>query len=101
MTCNCGGKWVWRRQDTILSDNPLHRFRVNIFHCADCEKGMVADTIRDKKPVKLISNKPKIYRLTDDEKKIYEKHKMTDKELEKYMKDIKKHTQKMIRQNAL
>ena len=103
MTCpTCGGKWVWTRQDKIFSDNPSHRFKVNIFSCDSCTNSMVADSVRAKKEkIPQASEKPKIYRpiITEEEKKIYDKHKMSDKELSKYMKDIKKHTKKVS--NAL
>jgi len=61
---------------------------------------MVADSVRAKKERKQ-RQKPKIYRpiITEEEKKFNDKHKMTDKELEKYMNDIKKHTKKVC--NAL
>ena len=104
MTCPCGGKWLWVGQDNIFSDNPSHRFKVNIFNCDSCSNSMVADSVRAKKErIPKTPAKPKIYRpiITEEEKKFNDKHKMTDKELEKYMNDIKKHTQKMIRQNAL
>jgi len=46
MTCpDCGGKWVWTRQDNIFSDNPSHRFKVNIFSCDSCTNSMVAVVI--------------------------------------------------------
>ena len=102
MTCSdCGGKWVWTRQDKIFSDNPSHRFKVNIFSCDSCTNSMVADSVRAKKERIPKAVKPKIYRpiITEDEKKFYDKHKMSDKELKKYMKDIKKHTKKVC--NAL
>jgi len=102
MTCQCGGKFGWKCQDKVMSDDPSHKIRVNVFLCKECGRCLVIDVLK-----KQVRNKgkngsrnlpkPEIYipTMTVDEKKIFEKHKLSDKELAKYMKDIKKHTKKI------
>ena len=107
MPCSCGGKFRWKRQDKVMSDDPSHKIEVNIFLCENCGNVLVIDKNKRPKPrskgLRFSSNgtKPQIFipKITEDEKKIYDKHKMSDEELAKYMKDIKKHTKKVY--NAL
>ena len=108
MTCpDCGGKFRWKCHDKVMSDDPSHKIEVNIFLCENCGNVLVIDKNKRPKPrnkgLRFSTNgtKPQIFipKITEDEKKIYDKHKMSDNELKKYMKDIKKHTKKVC--NAL
>ena len=82
----------------IHSDNPLiSECKVNIFLCSGCGRFYLRDSKnKDKRTRNPSLNKdsmPKYkspeMKLTEEEKRIREKNKMTEKELEQYIKECK------------
>ena len=99
MTCGCGGKYMWRQQQSVKSDIDEHRIKVNIFACDSCGRFFITDTERKK----ILSDrecKPHIPTLTDEEKQIRVKHKINEKDLKIWLKDVKKQAE-IVKKYAL
>jgi len=94
MPCSfCGSKFRYLGTTTVVAElsTPL---RINIFYCDKCQNIIAFDANVKKKPtVKKVDKMPKYVEpklvLTPEEVEIRKKHKMTDKQLEEYIKECK------------
>ena len=97
MTCPCGSRFSYIGTKNIMSDNLLvQEVKVNVFQCPKCMRIYLVDSNKKRKKssgnldlMGLPKYVPTEEKLTPEEVAFRKKHELSDKELEKYMKDLK------------
>lgn len=93
MPCSyCGSKFRYIGTTNVIAELS-HPLRINVFVCDKCNKVIAMDATR-KKSKQRVDKMPRLQprremELTPEEIRIREKNKMTDKELEQYIKECK------------